>query len=155
MFGLKQKLLKETPKSSLSKYIKKSAKSMIKKEILEFRNDDDAIDNWINKNVDYNIEHILPVIIYRVRNLIKFDDVNDKCILTIPDKHMDKFFKTLVKVVYENYVKNKLKGLRTSLTTLVRSEDFYEAGSETYEALVGTLELQETNFVYEHRKLIK
>ena len=36
MFGLKQKLLKETPKSSLSKYIKKSAKSMIKKGITTF-----------------------------------------------------------------------------------------------------------------------
>ena len=36
MIGLKQKLLKETPKSSLSKYIKNSAKSMIKKGITTF-----------------------------------------------------------------------------------------------------------------------
>jgi cytosine/adenosine deaminase-related metal-dependent hydrolase len=36
MIGLKQKLLKETPKSSLSKYIKNSARSMIKKGITTF-----------------------------------------------------------------------------------------------------------------------
>ena len=36
MIGLKQKLLKETPKTSLSKYIKNSAKSMIKKGITTF-----------------------------------------------------------------------------------------------------------------------
>ena len=36
MFGLKQKLLKETPKKSLAKYIKNSAKSMIKKGITTF-----------------------------------------------------------------------------------------------------------------------
>ncbi|MBT4175377.1 MAG: amidohydrolase family protein, partial [Thaumarchaeota archaeon] len=36
MFGLKQKLLKETPKKSLTKYIRNSAKSMIKKGITTF-----------------------------------------------------------------------------------------------------------------------
>jgi len=36
MIGLKQKLLKETPKKSLSKYMKNSAKSMIKKGITTF-----------------------------------------------------------------------------------------------------------------------
>ena len=36
MIGLKQKLLKETPKSSLSKYIKNSARSMMKKGITTF-----------------------------------------------------------------------------------------------------------------------
>ena len=36
MIGLKQKLLKETPKKSLSKYIKNSTKSMIKKGITTF-----------------------------------------------------------------------------------------------------------------------
>ena len=36
MIGLKQKLLKETPKKSLSKYIKNSANSMIKKGITTF-----------------------------------------------------------------------------------------------------------------------
>ena len=36
MIGLKQKLLKVTPKSSLSKYIKNSARSMIKKGITTF-----------------------------------------------------------------------------------------------------------------------
>ena len=36
MIGLKQKLLKETPRQSLSKYIKNSAKSMIKKGITTF-----------------------------------------------------------------------------------------------------------------------
>ena len=36
MIGLKQKLLKETPKTFLSKYIKNSAKSMIKKGITTF-----------------------------------------------------------------------------------------------------------------------
>jgi cytosine/adenosine deaminase-related metal-dependent hydrolase len=36
MIGLKQKLLKETPKTSLSKYIKNSAESMIKKGITTF-----------------------------------------------------------------------------------------------------------------------
>ncbi len=36
MFGLKQKLLKETPKKSLAKYIRNSAKSMIKKGITTF-----------------------------------------------------------------------------------------------------------------------
>ena len=36
MIGLKQKLLKETPKKFLSKYMKNSAKSMIKKGITTF-----------------------------------------------------------------------------------------------------------------------
>ena len=36
MIGLKQKLLKETPKKSLAKYIRNSAKSMIKKGITTF-----------------------------------------------------------------------------------------------------------------------
>jgi hypothetical protein len=129
--------------------------SIISKDIIEARADDSKLEKIIKNIVNYNIEHILPVLIFRIRRIIDEVPENGNIKLNIDEDTIFDFFKALTEVIYGKYVEKKLGGLPTSLTTLVRSKDFYDIGSECYETLIRTYKLNESNFIYRYRILIK
>jgi len=47
----------------------------------------------------------------------------------------------------------KLKGLPTSLTTVVRSKEFYETGQEAYVALKHSFNLEETDYIEKNKRI--
>jgi len=129
--------------------------SIIKDDIAKVANNDFELEKLINKSVNYNIEHILPVLIFRLRNLIVEDKENNKLKFKIDDNNMAIFLKTLIEIIYEKYVEQKLEGLPTSLTTIVRSKKFYDIGSESYKTLVRTYKVEEGEFVYRYRTIVR
>jgi hypothetical protein len=128
--------------------------TIINKDIMKYKNDDLKLGKLIKNTVNYNIEHILPVLIFRIRHLINEVPNNGNMILNVPEDIRSSFIETLVEVIYEQYVEKKLKGLPTSLTTVVRSKDFYDIGSESYKTLIRMKDLQESKFIYNHRNII-
>ena len=92
--------------------------------------------------------------IFRIRHLINEVPSNGNIILNVPEDIRLDFIKTLVEVIYEQYVEKKLEGLPTSLTTVVRRKDFYDIGSESYKTVIKMKGLQESKFIYNHRNLI-
>lgn len=128
--------------------------SIIYKEIKKVLKNDTKLEKLIKRNVNYNTEHILPVLIFKIKNLIIKNDGEDKFELNVPKDKLNDFLRTLIEVIYETYVDLKLNGLPTSLTTVVRSKDFYEIGTEAYKTLLRTYNLEETNFVYNNRFLV-
>lgn len=129
--------------------------TIIHKEILSVKGDERLIEKIIRKNIGYNIEHIFPVLIYRIRKLFKDSESNGNIELAISDSDAPNFFKTLVEVIYKRYIELKLKGLPTSLTTVVRSSDFYEMDEGAYIVLRNTYELEETNYIGKNKYVIK
>jgi hypothetical protein len=128
--------------------------SIINDDIAKVKNNDVELEKLINKSVNYNIEHILPVLIFRLRNLIVEDNENSKLKFNIDDNNMRIFLKTLIEIIYEKYVEHKLEGLPTSLTTIVRSKKFYDIGSESYKTLIRTYKVEEGDFVYRYRTIV-
>jgi hypothetical protein len=126
--------------------------TVIKDEIYQARGNDEKIEKIIRGAVNYNIEHIIPVLVYRMRKLFK--ETNGSIQLTIPQAQIEQFLKTLVEAIYDSYVKMKLKGLPTSLTTRVRSSDFYDYGVETYNTLIKLQHIEETSLIEENKFLI-
>lgn len=120
--------------------------TIIAKEISAANSDVKEIDKILRSIINYNIEHIFPVLIFTIRFLIKEDD-NGKLKINIPHDIYDKFFKSLTEVIYDKYVKMKLKGLPTSLTTVVRRKDFYEIASGEYTVLKNMYNIEETDFI--------
>lgn len=129
--------------------------SIIGKDIIEVKSDDSRLEKLIKNIVNYNIEHILPVLIFRIRRMIDEVPENGNIKLNIDKDKIFDFFQALIEVIYGKYVEKKLGGLPTSLTTLVRSKDFYDIGSEAYEILIRTYKVNESNFIYRNRILIK
>jgi len=125
--------------------------TVIEKEIAQVKNDDSELERLIKKSVNFNIEHILPVLVFRIRNLITEDEDSGELKLNVPDDIYDSFISTLAEVIYERYVELKLKGLPSSLTTLVRSEEFYNIGSEAYKTFQRTSDLKESNYISDYR----
>lgn len=130
------------------------SETFIAQDIYEAKGDDNKITKIIKSVVNYNIEHIVPVVIFRIRNL--FAEGDGKVRLNIPDDTIDNFLETITQVIYENYVKIKLKGLPSSLTTVVRSQDFYDGGSESYTTFNKNIHgLDETDFINSHKYILK
>lgn len=129
--------------------------SIIGKDIIEVKSDDLRLEKLIKNIVNYNIEHILPVLIFRIRRMIDEVPENGNIKLNVDKDKIFDFFQALIEVIYGKYVEKKLGGLPTSLTTLVRSKDFYDIGSEAYEILIRTYKVNESNFIYRNRILIK
>ena len=128
------------------------ADTVIGQDIYKAKGDDYKISKIIKSIVNYNVEHIVPVVIFRIRNLFAEDD--GKISLNIPDDTIDSFLKTITQVIYENYVKIKLKGLPSSLTTVVRDKDFYDSGSESYTTFKNIDNLKETDFINSHQYIL-
>jgi len=130
--------------------------TIISEEVLKYKNSMQKLEKVIRTNVNYNIEHILPVLVFQIRNLICKDENNDHLRLNISQTKKEEFLNSLTEVIYEKYVEKKLKGLPTSLTTVVRSQEFYEMGIDGYKMSIRTKEnnAEETDFILKNRVII-
>lgn len=128
--------------------------TIITKEVSVAKGDEKQIEKIVKKHVSYNIEHIIPVLVYRIRKLFKEPDSNGKIGLVIPDENVDNFFKGLIETIYKGYVDLKLQGLPTSLTTVVRSSEFYKKGEEAYIALKNAYNFDETGYIENNKYII-
>jgi hypothetical protein len=127
--------------------------TIIGKDINKVIVSDNDLEKLIRKSINYNIEHIFPVLIFRMKALI-FENNNKEIQFNIDREKVKEFLTTLIEVIYEKYIERKLEGLPTSLTTVVRSKEFYEIGSESYKTLIRTLKAKESNYISINRKLI-
>jgi len=128
--------------------------TIIGPEIEKLRNNDQELEKLIRRSIRYNIEHIMPVLVFRIREVLK-EKGNAQLDLTISEENRSKFFEGLIEAIYEKYIKMKLGGLPTSLTTKVRNKNFYEYGREAYITFKRTFGFQETNYIMQNRYIIK
>ncbi len=127
---------------------------IISKEIYEAKGSEEKIEKIVKGIVNYNIEHIMPVIVFRIRKLFKETNAHE-LILTIPEDSLEQYFTTISEVVYDSYVKMKLKGLRSSLTTAVRDRSFYEFGTEAHTTFKRmNKNIEETDFIEKYQYII-
>ena len=77
--------------------------SIIRDDIAKVKNNDFELEKLINKSVNYNIEHILPVLVFRLRNLIVEDNENSKLKFNINDDDKYSFLESLIEIIYEKY----------------------------------------------------
>ncbi len=126
------------------------------KQILSAKGDEKEIRKIIERNINYNIEHIMPVLIYRIRKLFKESEfTNDGVELVIVDEQqISQIFKGLTETLYKKYIDLKLQGLPSSLTTVVRSADFYSKGEEAYIVLKSTLNFTETDYIDRNKRIL-
>ena len=124
---------------------------IISQEIYEAKGSEEKIEKIVKGIVNYNIEHIMPVIVFRIRKLFKETNTHE-LILTIPEDLLEQYFTTISEVIYDSYVKMKLKGLRSSLTTAVRDRNFYEFGTEAHTTFKRmNKNIEETDFIEKSR----
>lgn len=100
----------------------------------------------IKSITNHNIEHIFPVIVYTIRNLIALDS-DGNAELKVPSNECEKFFKSLISTVYKKYIELKLQGATGSITDIIRKPDFFKSGDGAYETLKTVLNLKESSFV--------
>ncbi|GAI78055.1 unnamed protein product, partial [marine sediment metagenome] len=115
----KRELTREYTQKAVAGELKDN--SYIGKDIDDAKDNTDQIEEIIKTVVNYNVEHITPVFIYRFRKLFKKDD-SGNLVTTIPQDQTKKVFEAIIEAIYDGYVKEKLKGLSSSLTNLVRSQ---------------------------------
>ena len=128
--------------------------TIVAKQISSIK-DEKEIEKIIKPHINYNIEHIFPVLIYRVRKLFNKSDTPEKIDFVVPEDKLPDFFRALIEAIYKKYIQTKLGGLRSSLTTFARSKEFYEAGGETYIALKNAYHLKESDFIEKNKYLIE
>lgn len=126
----------------------------IDKQIKAARNETEIV-KIIKPYVNYNIEHIFPVLVYRVRKLFNKSNASDKVAFIVSDDKLPEFLGALIEAIYKKYIETKLGGLPSSLTTFARSKDFYQAGEETYIALKQVYRLEESDFIERNKYLIE
>lgn len=100
----------------------------------------------IKSITNYNIEHIFPVIVYTIRNLIDLDS-SSNAELKVPENKHEDFFKALIRTVYKKYIELKLQGTTGSITDIIRRQDFFKGGDGAYETLKTMLKLKESSFI--------
>ncbi|MCK4824678.1 hypothetical protein KA005_53495, partial [bacterium] len=108
----------------------------------------------LKKATSYNIEHILPVLVYRIRNIIDYDEQYQKTLLTLKTGEDETLFQSLLEAIYESYVEIKLKGVTGSITDEIRSKDFFASGEETFIALKNILKFQHSEYIEKNRFII-
>ena len=98
----------------------------------------------------------MPILVFQIRKLLSLDDKGEKIILNISASKKEEFLTSIIEVIYEKYVDKKLKGLPTSMTTVVRSPEFYEMGTDSYKILIRMKEMnaKETDFILKNRLII-
>ncbi|MCZ6702106.1 MAG: hypothetical protein O6940_03595 [Ignavibacteria bacterium] len=119
----------------------------INQEFEKIKDDEKSVDKLVRGFIRYSIEHIMPVIIYRIRKL--FLEKNNNIILSIPREVELKFFETILEDVYENYVYLKIS--TPYFSSYIRSKDYYNLGAGSYKAFLKLEEIQETNFIESKR----
>jgi hypothetical protein len=130
------------------------SETIVAKQISSVK-DEKEIEKIIKPHINYNIEHIFPVLIYRVRKLFNKSSTPEKIDFIVPEDKLPDFFRALIEAIYKKYIETKLGGLRSSLTTFARSKEFYEAGGETYIALKNAYHLKESDFIEKNKYLIE
>lgn len=130
------------------------SETIVAKQISSVK-DEKEIEKIIKPHINYNIEHIFPVLIYRVRKLFNKSGTPEKIDFIVPEDKLPDFFRALIEAIYKKYIETKLGGLRSSLTTFARSKDFYEAGGETYIALKNAYHLKESDFIEKNKYLME
>ncbi len=128
--------------------------TIIGDEVNRVLNDDRELEKLLQRNVNYNIEHIVPVVVFRIRNLFQEKD-NGRLDLTIADRKRPDFFKGLIEAIYKKYIELKLAGLPSSLTTVVRDRKYYESGHEAYIAFKSMLKFHETDYIAKNSCILK
>ena len=143
----------QTHKRELIRKYKKQAfageleDTIISQEIYEAKGSEEKIEKIVKGIVNYNIEHIMPVIVFRIRKLFKETNTHE-LILTLPEDSLEKYFPIISDAIYDRYVEMKLKGLRSSLTTAVRDRNFYEFGTEAHTTFKRmNKNIEETDFI--------
>ncbi len=128
----------------------------IGKDISQAGKDETEVEKIIKRATNYNVEHIMPVLVYRIRNLLVEKPTQRKVRLNIPTGKTAKFIEALVETIYRGYVSMKLRGVQTSLSSAVRHSSFYNLGSEAYTTLINTHNLKgnETDFITSNRYLL-
>lgn len=109
------------------------------------------VEKILKPYVNYNIEHVFPVLVYRIRKLFNTSQTSGRITFNVPENKMPDFFRTLIEVIYKNYIDAKFRGLPSSLTTFARSRDFYKAGEEAYIVLKNTYSLKESDFIEKNK----
>ncbi|MBD3338366.1 MAG: hypothetical protein GF353_04625 [Candidatus Lokiarchaeota archaeon] len=128
--------------------------TIIGPDIIEAKTSEKKIEKIIKSIVNYNIEHIFPVLIFTTRLLINENNDGNLC-FNLSDELYDSYFKGLTEVIYDKYVKMKLKGLPTSMTTVVRKKDFYEIASGEYIMFKNMYKIKETTFIENYKYILK
>jgi hypothetical protein len=128
-------------------------RTIIEKAITSAGADENQIEEIIKPYINYNIEHIFPVLVYRIRKLFRVEDRVHAVTFAVPKDKEPEFFKALVEVIYKKYIETKLRGLPSSLTDFVRSDDFYASGEEAYTVFKQSFRLEESDFIEKHRYL--
>jgi len=127
--------------------------TIIGTQISKVRNNDSDLERLIRTNIKYNIDHILPVLVYKIKSLFKERD--GRLDLTIPEEEREKFFGAITEAIYRNYIEIKLQGLPTSLTTVVRNRKFYESGDEAYRTYKKMSKFEETSYIAANSHVIR
>jgi hypothetical protein len=118
---------------------------------ISYAKNEKEIEKILRPHINYNIEHIFPVLIYRIRKLfIKYGPL-DKITFIVPEDKLPDFFRALIEAIYRKYIETKFSGLPSSLTTFARSKDFYKTGEETYIALKNAYHLEESDFLEKNK----
>lgn len=152
-------LLKKIKEEYIRKYKEKAVNNdldstTIAEEARRVQNSDAELEKLIRRKISYNIEHIVPVVIFKIRDIIKEDSAHNIDLTLESNKYKD-FFKGLVEAVYNNYIKMKLSGVQTSFTADVRSEKYYQAGDSAYIAFKSAYGFDESDYIKNNRKIIK
>ncbi len=109
---------------------------------------EDSIDA-LKKITNFNIDHIIPVVVFRIRKIIKLNLLAKWQLQFQTDK--EKFFKTIIQAIYKSYIELKLIGTAGSITDEIRKTAFFKNGEEGYEALKNLLNFEETKFIEENK----
>ncbi|HHT9125616.1 MAG TPA: hypothetical protein ACFYD6_07330 [Candidatus Brocadiia bacterium] len=122
---------------------------------IKFENNEPSEDTKrVLRNItNYNIEHIFPVVVFRIRNLIK--DSENRAELVITKDKEGEFLKSIINAIYKRYIELKLIGSSGSITTEIRSDKFFESGAEAYETLKDIYKFGETNCIKDNQYLIQ
>lgn len=157
--GILSKALEKHKRNYITKYIQKGLNGdldygVIGDKIKNSGYDEDLIKKEVKVLCRYNIEHIAPVLFYRIRNLFRLSDDGQKIILDVKDEDKIKLVESLSESIYLKYIENKFNGLPTSLTTLVRRSDFFKYGEETFIALKSAFSLQENDFLSQNKFVV-
>lgn len=125
----------------------------IGKSIKSAKGKKDEIEKVIKGITNYNIEHIVPVVIYTIRKT--FYENNDKIDIGILYDNRQKAFSSIIEAIYRKYVRMKVDGLPTSLTTVVREQNFYEFGIEAYGTAKQFCSIEESDFIKDNKNIVK
>lgn len=151
LINRKRELIREYKKKAFADELRDT---FIGEEILEAKGNTEKIEKIVKGILNYNIEHIMPVIIFRIRKLFK-ETTSHELNLTIPEHLRKQYFQAISNVIYDSYAKMKLKGLPSSLTTVIRGSNFYEFGTEAHTLFITmNKDIEETDLIESYQYII-